>query len=693
METIILDAKSLKLTFSKENGALVGMEAGETGWVIHRREELGLSWRLLVPVSEELRDNPVYGEKQTLSSWERTEDGLRFVWDGVESERAGRLSIKIVVEVRVEGEQAVWYTRVENQSPYIVESVYSPYVGDLTHPEGCDWFKGFIYSYATAREWDIYPTFSTHEGDHSTDFPTKFPQGSAEAGAPCSPYFLMHDKAQGLYVGAKAHTADLVVWHLELRPGYDSAIDARVPNQDEIAGKPVHIRFAPVHMCYLQPGESQDLTPIALQAYVGDWQKGIDIYKAWRDTWTYSSDGPDWIRDPHSWLQLHINSPEDELRLRFTELPKVAAECARYGVKAIQLVGWNDGGQDQGNPSHDPDPRLGTFEELKNAIAECRKLGVKVILFAKFTWADRALEWFRKELIDCAIKDPYGDYYQHPGYEYQTPAQLLDINTKRLIPMCFGSEKYMEVCRKEFKKLVDLGADGMLFDECLHHSPAHVCFDTSHGHKYGWPVYKNDREFIKMLRKTEGLSKDFLFAGEACYDWEMEEYELSYFRSRNKAHIPCSRYMRPHAQLMTAVSGFNDRNMINQCLMYRYVISYEPYNFKGWLHDYPDTVAYGARMDALRTEYRKYLWDGEYRDTCGAKVITLSGKVHHPYARFEAQDGESALVICNYEDAPICVTAELEKGCLSRYRTVDEDTWHPSAGGICIPPRSAVLVL
>lgn len=407
METIILDAKSLKLTFSKENGALVGMEAGETGWVIHRREELGLSWRLLVPVNEELRDNPVYGEKQTLSSWERTQDGLRFVWDGVESERAGHLSIKIVVEVRVEGEQAVWYTRVENQSPYIVESVYSPYVGDLNHPEGCDWFKGFIYNYATAQEWDIYPTFSTHEGDHSTDFPTKFPLGSAGAGAPCSPYFLMHDKAQGLYVGAKAHTADLVVWHLELRPGYDSAIDARVPDQDEIGGKPVHIRFAPVHMCYLQPGESQDLTPIALQAYVGDWQKGVDIYKAWRDTWTYSSQGPDWIRDPHSWLQLHINSPEDELRLRFTELPKVAAECARYGVKAIQLVGWNDGGQDQGNPSHDPDPRLGTFEELKNAIAECQKLGVKVILFAKFTWADRALEWFRKELIDCAIKDPY----------------------------------------------------------------------------------------------------------------------------------------------------------------------------------------------------------------------------------------------------------------------------------------------
>ena len=50
---------------------------------------------------------------------------------------------------------------------------------------------------------------------------------------------------------------------------------------------------------------------------------------------------------------------------------------------------------------------------------------------------------------------------------------------------------------------------------------------------------------------------------------------------------------------MTAVNGFYDRNMINQCLMYRYIISYEPFHFKGWLHDYPETVAYGNAMDAL----------------------------------------------------------------------------------------------
>lgn len=301
------------------------------------------------------------------------------------------------------------------------------------------------------------------------------------------PFYLLRDQNQGLYMGIKSSSCELVSYSCELRPGYDSSIDSRVPSGDTIADKPVHILFLPVHMCCIQPGESRELTPVALESYQGGWQEGVDIYKAWRDTWMESAKGPDWSEEPHSWLQLHINSPEDELRMRFTELPKVAEECARYGVKAIQLVGWNDGGQDQGNPSHSPDSRLGTFEELKQAIADCQKLGVKIILFAKFTWADRATQWFRQELIKDAVKDPYGDYYMHPGYQYQTPAQLLDINTKRLIPMCFGSRHYREVCDREFQKLVELNCDGFLFDECLHHGPALLCFDQSHGHRYGWP--------------------------------------------------------------------------------------------------------------------------------------------------------------------------------------------------------------
>jgi len=77
--------------------------------------------------------------------------------------------------------------------------------------------------------------------------------------------------------------------------------------------------------------------------------------------------------------------------------------------------------------------------------------------------------------------------------------------------------------------------------------------------------------------------------------------------------VPQKRYTFPDRPLLTAVNGWDDRNMINQCLLYRYIVSYEPYNFHGWLSAIPKTMAYGGKMDALRTETREWFWDGEFR--------------------------------------------------------------------------------
>ncbi|MGD0006403.1 MAG: DUF6259 domain-containing protein [Anaerolineaceae bacterium] len=698
MNTFFLENGTLCLEFNRANGALVGLSAVPTGWKILDRPQLGLSFRLLVPLSDEKRNNPVFGEKQPLSRLEIGRDNRSavFYWDEVTSEYGGKLPIRLVLSVSLDDKRAIFSMSVENQSDFVVENVYCPYLGDIQHPGDEKWFKTFSHNYGTAVEWNLWPHYDNLRGYFGVDYPTQFSPRLEGCGAPMAPFFLLRGEKQGLYAGVASPSCELVAWHTELRPGYGSSIDSRPPEELTISGKETATRFAAVHVPFIQPGETRRLTPVALEAYQGDWHHGVDIYKRWRNTWYTYPSLPAWAKEPHTWQQIHINSPEDELRLRFTELPKIGEDCARQGVKAIQLVGWNDGGQDQGNPSHDPDPRLGTWEELKEAIAKIQAMGVKLILFSKFTWADRATAWFRSELARMAIKDPYGDYYHYGGYQYQTATQLLDINTKRLIPMCFLDQEYLDVCAREFKKTVDLGADGILFDECQHHTPALLCFDMGHGHRYGAPVYANDRQLIcNFGQVTAAEHPDFLFAGEACYDWELEAYHLAYFRSESKEHVPLSRYLQPHAQFMTAVTGFNDRNMVNQCLMYRYIISYEPYNFKGQLDDFPLTLQYGQKMDALRSDLRDYFWDGEFRDTVGAEV-SCAGKPHHPYSVFlNAKNGKSGLVICNYnEHDPITVTASLENGqVFERYRLVDAPGWQPASQGIDIPPQSAAVVI
>ena len=79
-----------------------------------------------------------------------------------------------------------------------------------------------------------------------------------------------------------------------------------------------------------------------------------------------------------------------------------------------------------------------------------------------------------------------------------------------------------------------------------------------------------------------------LFAGEAPQDWLMQCYPVSYFRIDNGSHPVC-RYIDSQAPLIVAVTGFDDREMLNLILLHRYIISYEPYHFKGHVGDFPLT--------------------------------------------------------------------------------------------------------
>jgi hypothetical protein len=145
---------------------------------------------------------------------------------------------------------------------------------------------------------------------------------------------------------------------------------------------------------------------------------------------------------------------------------------------------------------------------------------------------------------------------------------------------------------------------------------------------------------------------------------------------------------------MLAATGWNDRQMINRALLYRYVISYEPYQFKGRLDDFPLTIEYGKKVDALRRSYKAYLWDGEFRDTLGASV-TVGGKPHSQYTVFVKPAGEKrAVVVANPSDSDeiVCdvnVTNSQRLSVVSPEKPTPQDF----TGQLRIPRESAVVLL
>ena len=142
---------------------------------------------------------------------------------------------------------------------------------------------------------------------------------------------------------------------------------------------------------------------------------------------------------------------------------------------------------------------------------------------------------------------------------------------------------------------------------------------------------------------------------------------------------------------MCAVTGWDDREMLNLILMEGYIISYEPFQFKGYLEDFPLTLAYGKKIDALRRKYKEYLWDGDFRDTLGA-TVTADGKVRHGV--FVTSTGKRAVVIVNQESSkPIKAEVMMPNPGQLILATPEHPDPMPTDGRVEIPARSAAVVM
>ena len=82
----VLQDDSLLVVFDSNSGALIKLERKSTHWIIERRSELGVSFRLHVPLPER-RYNFILGQKQHAEKVEKiSENEIRLQWKNLVSE-------------------------------------------------------------------------------------------------------------------------------------------------------------------------------------------------------------------------------------------------------------------------------------------------------------------------------------------------------------------------------------------------------------------------------------------------------------------------------------------------------------------------------------------------------------------------------------------------------------------------------
>ena len=194
----------------------------------------------------------------------------------------------------------------------------------------------------------------------------------------------------------------------------------------------------------------------------------------------------------------------------------------------------------------------------------------------------------------------------------------------------------------------------------------------------------------QLRAAAEKVNPDFVFSGEGPQDWLMQYCPVSYFRINDSSN-PVSRYIDSQVPLMVAVTEFDDREMLNLILLNHYIISYEPYNFKGHLSDFPLTLACGQKIDALRRKYKACLWDAEFQDALG---VSVSANASSRYPVFVTTGGKRAVVVANEEaNKALSVKVELPNPGSLVVATPDQPNAQLASGTLNVPARSAAVLM
>ncbi len=360
---ITLSDDTMTAVFDGRTGALIKLRHHELGWNLVEAHDGGLSFGLSVPRPGR-RVAKVEGLEQGAPQIDSGADAVSFRWSGMVDDEGCQLAIEVEARARLADGFLLFDAIVKNDSDRTIEMVAWPQLHAIQPLEK----QGRI------RQMEAgYGLWGRQISPLQTGWGGYWGQHQPETSGPWSraTFFLLQTEAPenttspgGWYVGLhESRRRRLVCYAAEHRPGTLDSYSL-IMSEETVNGRQPGVDYVQRHMSFIAPGDTLDTAPIALSPYAGDWQAGADRYRAWRKTWFRHPKRPAWVEDVHSWLQIQIFGAEDEMNFRYTDLPEIARDCTKYGIKAIQLTGWAEGGQDRGNPSHDIEPALGTREEL-----------------------------------------------------------------------------------------------------------------------------------------------------------------------------------------------------------------------------------------------------------------------------------------------------------------------------------------
>ena len=269
-------------------------------------------------------------------------------------------------------------------------------------------------------------------------------------------------------------------------------------------------------------GKPWQSPPLIIATHPGDWREGAKIYRNWANTWFRHDAIPEWMK--RSAGHNMVSFPSAGGRVKFNDLPRLAAETRRLGINGIHVADYMEEGFDTFYPAYKPDPRLGGTPALKRAIRNAEDAGVWTCLYTNgrlndpagpngqhaFEWAAKLPKHVQKRFKEmwARTQDP-----SYPGWDPskavpEKPAPFnLDGTAAQewwgriLSPMCPSVSAWQQLWLSRLRDLATSLNPLMFQVDQVCGCWSMPCYDKNHPHRSPALAWSGYKEFMWQLRR------------------------------------------------------------------------------------------------------------------------------------------------------------------------------------------------
>ena len=368
---------------------------------------------------------------------------------------------------------------------------------------------------------------------------------------------------------------------------------------------------------FVKPGKSWQSPEVGIAVHGGDWHETARRFRNWADTWWKNPSPPASLKNSIGIMNLQFTSFDGTEFFRFSDLPRLAKECAKSGIYHICL--WHKAGGlycNKGDFKEIMDEPEDVLEELRQALAQVRKIGVNMSIILNLRLIRSTMGPYREigesEAIRGRDGSTYRESYPASHYHLANLGPLYEIGDA--IQLCQRPDSpFAERGHKLIEKMLNLGFTSIFIDQPLNN---YCCFAENHGHPSPDETSEGAIRFMADVSKqVKQRSKDGYVIGELPEMFQTENVDLWWYWQWRYMRPEVYRYSMPDSLQMWVIDG--DVGELNRAFAMGFYANITPAGMEKGLSARPGVASQCAALAKLREQTAAWTVDCRFFDKDG----------------------------------------------------------------------------